>query len=59
MKWSLIGIVLFDLLVIAVAQHVAPGVPPQQYVSELHSVMTNLCDILFFFHFRFFVLLIN
>lgn len=34
MKLTFIGIVLFEVLALSLAQRVAPGVPPQQYVSE-------------------------
>lgn len=38
MKIIFIGIALFELISLSVAQRVAPGVPPQQYVSKLYSV---------------------
>lgn len=31
----LISIALFDVIALSLAQRVAPGVPPQQYVSEI------------------------
>lgn len=32
----LIGITLIQVINLSVAQRVAPGVPPQQYVSKIH-----------------------
>lgn len=36
---TFIVIVLFEVFSLSLAQRVAPGVPPQQYVSKIHSII--------------------